>query len=264
MKISRLFLFLLFVAAVVVPSYAQEPINLKMSHFCPPEWTVHRDILVPWAKTIESRSNGRITFSFFPFNSLGTATQQYDFTVAGTTDIGISITEYTPGRFPLASVMKLPFLAKDAESASLVLWSLYEKYLHEEFKDVRMLWMFCHAPGQLHTVNKPVRTLEDLKGLRIRVGDQVLARSLELLGAIPVTCPISEGMVLLKEGKVDGIVIPWEAGYRFGVFDICKNHTEINMYVLPFFVVMNTARYMGLPDELRALIDETSGEQMAA
>jgi len=184
---------LFFSGNLTLPCSAQtlpeEPIELKISHFGLPTWAQQTEVLEPWAKTIETLAKGRIKFSFFPNEILGKANEQYDLVLKGITDIGCSVTEYTPGRFPLTSSMKLPFLGvQSGEQASIVLWRIYNDYLKEEFKDTKVLWLWCHGPGQIHTVNKPVRTLEDLKGLRIRIVDPLMAKVLEQLGAIPVKC----------------------------------------------------------------------------
>jgi TRAP-type C4-dicarboxylate transport system substrate-binding protein len=242
---------------------SEETVELKISHFGPPNWIPQINAMEPWAKKIEKLSDWRVRFTFFPNQALGKPSEQYDLVIKGIADISSGITEYTPGRFPLTSVMKLPFLGESGEKASVVLWNLYKKYLLNEYKDVKVLWLFCHGPGQLHTVNKEVRNLEDLKGLRIRVGDPVLAKALEMLGAVPVMGTVNEGYALIKEGKADGTVIPWNGCYDFKYYELCRYHTIINMYTLPFFVVMNKEKYEALPADIKKMIDETSGEEMA-
>jgi TRAP-type C4-dicarboxylate transport system substrate-binding protein len=244
--------------------HSEETVELKISHFGPPNWIPQINAMEPWAKKIEKLANGRVKFSFYPNQALGKAPEQYDLVIKGIADISSGITEYTPGRFPLTSVMKLPFLGESGEKASLVLWHLFKKFLKDEYKDVKVLWLFCHGPGQLHTVNKEVRNLEDLKGLRIRVGDPVLAKALEMLGAVPVMGTVNEGYALIKEGKADGIILPWDGFYGFKFHELCRYHTIINMYTLPFFVVMNKEKYEALPADIKKMIDETSGEEMAA
>ena len=243
--------------------FAEETIELKISHFAPPTWTPQKDILEPWAKKIETLTNGRIHFSFFPKEALGKGSEQYNLAVKGTADIALSVTEYSPGRFPLTSSMRLPFLSKSAERNSLVLWSLYQKYLQEEYKDTKVLWLFCHGAGHLHTVSKPVKTLEDIKGLRLRVADPALGKVVELLGAIPVVSTAPEGYQLLQEGKVDGAIIAWSGAIDFKYLELCKYHTEINMYTLPMFVAMNKEKYTSLPEDVKKIFDENSGEKMA-
>ena len=241
------------------------PIELKISHHGSPGWSQQTDVLEPWAKKIEQLANGRVKFSFFPKEALGKAAENYDLAIKGVTDIALGIPSYTPGRFPLTSCVKLPFLGvQSGERASLVFWQAYQKYLKEEFKDVKVLWIFCNGPFQLHTINKQVKTLDDLKGLRLRAGDPDSAKAIELLGATAVSCTAPDGYKLMKEGKLDGTVIPWEGALNFGYLELCKCHTIINMYSISFFVVMNREKFESLPADIRKIIDENSGEPMAA
>ena len=244
--------------------FAEESIELKISHFAPSTWTQQSEVLEPWAKKIEKLTNGRVKFSFFPKEALGKASEQYDLALKGIADIAIGLPDYTPGRFPLISAMKLPFLGESGERASIVLWGLYKRYLGDEFKDTKVLWMFCHGPGHLHMVNKKVKILKDLKGLRIRVADPVLGKVVELLGAVPLIATIPEAQKLLKAGKADGVAVPWEGALSFKFLELCRFHTEINMYTLPFFVVMNKEKFKSLPEDIKKIIDENSGEEMSA
>jgi TRAP-type C4-dicarboxylate transport system substrate-binding protein len=245
--------------------FSDSPIELTFSHFCPPTWIEQTEVLEPWIKKIETLTDRRVKLTIFPKETLGKSSQLYEYAVQGKTDIALSITEYTPGRFPLSSCMELPFLgAKNAEEASLVYWHLYQKYLQDEFKDTRILWTFCHGLGQLHTTTKQVKTLEDLKGLRLRTADPMLAKVMQLLGAVPVVCSVLEGYDLFKEGKLDGCIIPWEGAAAFKYLEFCKCHTEINLYVLPFIVAMNKEKYDSLPPDIKKIIDDNTGEEMTS
>ncbi len=258
-------LFILLVSFQSGPaSLSKEPIELKISHHGPSYWIQQTDVLEPWAKKIELLTEGKVKFKFFPEETLGKAAEHYDLTIKGTTDIALGLPDYTPGRFPLISGIKLPFLGiQNGEKASLVLWHLYQNYLQDEFKDVKVLWMFCNGPFQLHTINKEVKTIEDLKGLRLRISDSDSAKVLEMLGAITVSCTAPDGYKLMAEGKLDGTVIPWEGALNFKYLDLCKYHTIINMYTMPFFVVMNKKKYESLPEDIKKVINENSGEKMA-
>jgi len=239
-----------------------ETIELKVSHFGASDWVLQRDFLEPWTRNIEKLSNGRVKFTIYPNCQLGPAKEQYDLAVKGVTDIALGVQSYTPERFLLTSVMSLPFMSDSGEKASVVLWSLYNKYLEDEYKDVKVLALFCHGPGQLHTTKKQVKTLEDLKGLKIRMANPFLGKVIERLGATAVICPVTEINEKLIKKELDGVVIVWEAVSNFRFYE-CKYHTIVNMYTLPFFVVMNKEKYDSLPADIKKLIDENSGKKMS-
>ena len=141
--------------------------------------------------------------------------------------------------------------------------NVYKKFLQEEYRNYKVLGLCCHGPGQLHTITKEVQTLEDLKGLRIRVADKVLAQAVSELGGIPVICTVSGIEKLARQNKIDGFLLPWEGLTSFQLTGIAKHHTEINMYTLPIYFLMNKKSYEELPAHLQKIIDETTGEPLS-
>ena len=237
-------------------------IELTVSSFFPPNHVQIRDVVAPWARNIERLSGGSVAVSIRTDAALGPAPTQFDLARDGVADIAIGLPAYTPGRFPLSSVFELPFLVSDAESGSIVLWEIYRTHLQREYSDVKVLWMFVHGPGQLLT-QKPVRTLEDLRGMKIRSPGPTMFRVLEKLGAVPVAAPMDRAYDMLIAGEVEGAVAPWEAVVPFRLHEQCGFATVLDLYTLPFFAVMNRRKYDALPPSIRKILDENSGESMA-
>lgn len=239
-----------------------QTIELKMSHFMPTKHTQHK-VMAEWAETIGKLTNGRIKVTIYPGGALGKPPQQYDSAVKGITDIAFGLHAYTAGRFPLTSVMRLPFMVKSGEQGAIVLWSLYEKYVKDEYKDSHILWMLCHGPGQIHTTRKPVKTLEDLRGLKLRTPGAVMSRVLKQLGAVPVSMPVTQVYTALDRKTVDGVCGPWEIMRPFRFYELTKYSTVVDIYTQTFFVVMNKKKYESLPPDLKKVIDENSGKKMS-
>ncbi|MCK4500984.1 TRAP transporter substrate-binding protein [Candidatus Babeliales bacterium] len=237
-------------------------VDLKMSHFMPTKHTQHK-VMATWAKKVGELSGGRIKVTIFPGGALGKPPQQYDSAVKGITDIAFGLQSYTPGRFPLTSCMRLPFMVKTGEQGSIVLWKLYEKYLKDEYKDVKLLWLLAHGAGQIYTTKKQVKTLEDFKGLKIRAPGPIMSKVIKRLGGVPVTMPITQVYTALERGTIDGLLGPWEVMRPFRLYETCKYASELDIYTGTFFEVMNKKRYESLPDDLRKVIDENSGMKMA-
>ena len=237
-------------------------VELKMSHFMPTKHTQHK-VMAAWAKKMEQVTNGKLKVTIFPGGALGKPPQQYDNAVKGITDIAFGLHSYTAGRFPLTSVLRLPFFVKSGEQGSRVLWKLYEKYLKSEFKDAKILWMFCHGPGQIHTTKKPIKTLEDLKGVKMRTPGAVMSKVLRQLGAVPVTMPITQVYTALERRTVDGVCGPWEVMRPFKFYEKIKYSTVADIYTQTFFVAMNKGKYESLPADIKKAIDANTGEQMS-
>ncbi len=158
----------------------------------------------------------------------------------------------------------MPFLVQTADAASRTLWALYPDYLEPEYKDLRVLALHAHNAGLIHTREKPVRTMEDMAGLRLRTPSVAIAMMLEQLGASPVGMPPTQVYENLQKGVLDGTVFAWDAVYVFKLYEVLGYHLDARAYTTSFFFVMNERRYRGLPDDVRAVVDELSGEPLVA
>lgn len=237
----------------------EKPIELKLSHWVGINHNHHKNVLAPWAKMVEERSKGRLKVPVFPGGTLGKPTDHWDMIRDGIADIGWGTHNYTPGRFPLTSAGDLPFIFKSSKGGSRALWELYVKHLQKEHEGVKVLWLFITTPFQVHTTRKPVKTVEDLAGLKLRApGGQVTA-TVKQLGAIPVTLAAPESYQALERGTVDGTVFPWEAIFGFKLYELIRHHTVANMIVSTFFITMNQKKYDSLPPDLKKVIDDLSG-----
>ena len=243
-------------------SYA---IDLIISHPFPARHVQHRLMLEPFRKELEEKSKGRIKVAIHPGGALAAAPAHYENVVAGAFDIGWTLQGYTPGRFPLSGIVELPFLWSSAQEATRVFWQMFEELpaLQNEYRDVKVLATWTHDLGQLYTTSKPVRTLADLRGLKIRAPGPVQVSMLRALGAVPVTMPAGEIYDALERGVVDGLVIGLSAIKGFRLDQLVKHATLANSYVAAMIVAMNQQSYKKLSAEDRALLDSLTGKRMA-
>ncbi|MBW8906992.1 MAG: TRAP transporter substrate-binding protein DctP [Betaproteobacteria bacterium] len=182
----------------------------------------------------------------------------------GSVDIALGLRGAEGDRFPGTSLIELPFLVQDSSSGSRALWQLYTGgALDGEYRDYKVLALFVHDPGLIHTKEKRVETLADLKGLRLRAPNNTVAEALKYVGATPVILQVNEVMPAVQRGEVDGIVTNW-ANPLPDFNAHMKKHADTKFYTSAFFVLMNRARYAGLPVEQRAAIDELNAGTMAA
>jgi TRAP-type C4-dicarboxylate transport system substrate-binding protein len=255
--------FILF--AMGRPSHAQvvKPIELKLSHFMSPMHNLHVDVFAPFAKTVEEKTNGRVKITIYPGEALGKAKDHYDMAAGGVTDLAFVIHGYTTGRFPLTSVIELPFLIPSAKVGSRVIWELYEKKFLTEYPGVKVLSLWVHSPGHIHMAKKPVKTLEDMKGLRLRSPGPQQTLLLRELGVSPLTMPIPELYQAVQSGMADGAVIPFSAIVDFKLSDIIKHHTIGNLYVMSMSLVMNQKTWDSLPPDIQKIMEENSGPRMS-
>jgi TRAP-type C4-dicarboxylate transport system substrate-binding protein len=155
--------------------------------------------------------------------------------------------------------MDLPVEFPNAEVASLVMLDLYKKHNPESFKDVKVLTMFTCAPANIMSMD-PVKNLEDLKGMKLRAAGTGV-KIMNLLGAAPEGMPMPAVPEALQKGVVKGLVTSVEVLKDMKFADYCKNVTMTNLWVVPFAVVMNKAKWDALPDDVKKVFDDLAMEQ---
>jgi TRAP-type C4-dicarboxylate transport system substrate-binding protein len=237
-----------------------QTVTLKFSQFLGPTSFFQRDVAEPWAKALEARTNGKVKVEIYDGTSpLGQVTAQASQVKAGTVDIALGLRGAEGDRFPASSIIELPFVVPNATIGSRALWTLAQDGpIADDYKDYKLLALFVHNPGLIHTTSKRVVVLADIKGLRLRAANQTVAAALEQIGAVPVVLQVNDVMPTVQAGKLDGIVTNW-GNPLAGFNDYMKFHTEVQFYSSAFFIVMNRARYDGLPADIRSAIDAISG-----
>jgi TRAP-type transport system periplasmic protein len=261
--LTLLTVFCLGVAVISLGAHTAEagPIKLTYSNFFPP-FHIQSQLAESWCKEVEKRTNGSVTVDYFPKGTLTKANQNYDGVVAGLSDIGMSCFAYTRGRFPVISALDLPLGYSSGKAATAVANEFVRKFNPKEIQDTQMMYVHAHGPGIIHTVkNRPVKKIEDLKGLKLR-GHGTSALFQKALGATPVGKPMPECYQMLQKGVVDGASFPFEAnkGWRLG--EVTKHATAAYSaaYTTAFFVVMNKDKWDSLPADTRNTIEKINEE----
>jgi len=237
-----------------------EVIELSYSNFFPPTH-FHSILAEEWIEEIETRTNGRVKITYYPGGSLTPAPKVYDGVVEGISDIGMSVLAYSMGRFPASELVDLPHAYPNGWVATKVANDLYQEFQPAEFDDSHVLYFHAHGPGVVFTTEKPVRTMDDLKGLVIR-STGVGAKIMEALGAEGYGASQGEAYDLMAKGTIDGSFTPrevlkgWKQAevvkYVTGCYDVGNT---ANM-----FVVMNKDKWSALPEEIQTIITEVSQE----
>jgi len=262
-RIITISLIIVFLTALSIPmgaSLAQaKTVTLTYSIFFPP---THGQAKagVAWAEEVEKRTNGQVKITTFPGGTLTKADQVYDGVVKGISDIGMSCFAYTRGRFPVMEALDLPLGYPNGKIATLVATEFYKKMRPQELEDVKVLYIHAHGPGLLHT-KTPVRSLDDLKGMKIR-STGLSAKVTSALGAVPVAMPQGATYEALQKGVVVGTFAPMETLKGWKQAEVIKFTTDSTSvgYTTAMFVVMNLKKWEALPEDVRQTIDAISEE----
>ena len=244
---------------------AQQSVTMKFHTFMSPQSKVWLAMHKPWMQKVEKESEGRIKFEAHPAMELGgTPAQLYDQVKDGAADVVWTLPGYTPGRFPRVEVFELPFMMSNAEATSRAYWDYVHTMVPDEFKDVQVLAVQVHGPGVIHTVNKPVKSVADIKGLKMRAPTRQVAKMMNFLGATSVNMPLPETPEALSKGAINGCVMPWEVAPSVRVDELTRYSAEFAsaggaLYTSTFVMAMNKAKYNALAPELKKVIDNNSG-----
>ena len=250
--------FLFFVTSI--PAQAQEKtMKLRLSVQWPAQHP-HTKLFAEWGKDVEKATNGRVTVTVFPANTLSPPMQVYDNTVKGVVDIGTSLLAYSPGRLPLSEVLQQPLGYKNGYQASKVANEYYKKFKPKEFDDVKVMFLHAAAPGFIFTKN-PTKSTADVKGLRIKANAEN-ADIVKLLGAAPVTMPVTETYDSLSRGVIDGALFPIEALQGFKIGEVVKTVIENYgmSYATSMYCIMNKDKWNAISAADKAAIEKLNDE----
>ncbi len=264
-KLLPIFGAFIAVAALATSAPAQEIKLTLADQNSPTAWgPVHA--LQPWVKQIEEATKGRVKIEVFPSQTLVKGPDMWRQVRAGVVDIGWCFHGYWADQTPLADVISLPFLpTKTSEQASTVLWQLYEKFpaIQKEFSDVVPLLLYTTSPYFILTTKKPVKTMEDMKGLKIRIPGGPPTEMIKALGAVPAPIPMPDMYQALDKGVVDGMGVPWEAVQGFRLYEVAKYYTMVSTVTPYFSLCANKQKWTSLPKDVRDAIMGVSGEKGA-
>ena len=244
-------------------------VTLKLHQMLPPQATIPKNALEPWAKKVADESGGRIAVELYPAMQLGgKPADLVDQVKDGVVDLIWTVIGYTPGRFPKTEAFELPFVMTTAEATSVAFQEYYEKHMKDEFKDYHVLAVHTHGPGLIHTVAaKPIKSLDDMKGLKLRGTSKVVNQMLEAMGATPIGMPVTAVPEALSKSVIDGSVVPWEVTPSIKIAELAPNHAAFSgkngLYTGTFLFAMNKDAYEALPDDLKKVIDANSGVELA-
>lgn len=253
-------------AALATASLVQaQEVTLKFHHIWNTQAMASVNVIAPWCDKIAKESANKLKCQVFPAMSMGgTPPQLVDQVKDGVADLVITLPGYTAGRFPALEVFELPFMTNSAETGARAAWDYLQKYALKEFPGTKILAIWVHDEGYVHTREKPVRTLADFKGLKMRAPTRQTNKLLAALGASPVGMPLPAVVDAVSKGTIDGFLLPWEVMPSLKLHEMVKFHSETDpsrpaLYSAVFVFAMNQARYDSLPADLKAVIDANAG-----
>lgn len=236
----------------------EKAITLNLSNFFPPDNKISI-VMDQWCKEVDKRTNARVKITQFPGGTLTPPGQTYAGVIKGVADLGLSFFSYTMGRFPLTEVLDLPLGYKSGYVGAKLANEYYKKFKPKELDEVKVLFLTTSPPHMLFA-KRPVKNLDDLKGLKIR-STGTSAKVVQALGGVPVAMPMSEAYDALSKGVVQGIIGPYEPMKGFKLAEVVSDSTEYGTaYVNANYIVMNKDKWNALPADIQKIIEKIDEE----
>ena len=249
------------ISLLVAPAPAQV-IKLTLADQNPQTGWGGVEALQPWVKKVEEATKGKVKIDVYYSQTLAKAPDIWNAVKTGVADMGWCFHGYWPDMTPLADVITLPGLPiKTAENGSEVLWKLYEKFpaIQNHFKDVHVLMLWTSHPYILITTKKQVKTMEDLKGLKIRVTGGPPTEQMKALGATPILMPMPDTYLAMDKGVIDGMGAPWEPILAHRLYEVVKYYTIVPLSAVYFSMPINKQRWNSLPKDVQDGMTSVSG-----
>ncbi len=250
----------LMIGALPVAGKAADKVTLRFASTTVPTSKVNVWGVAPWIKDVEKASDGTLEIKLFTGNSIATVSNVYDRTIAGVADMSFGIFGPFYDIFPQVFVAGLPFEASNCTEASVALAKLYDRGLISgEFSKVKVLSLFNFGAPAINS-NKPIKSVEDMQGLKIAVSGRIVGDVVTNVGGTPITMGPPDFYQAMSRGTVQGIAVGWPAIMSFKLDEVTNHHLETDAGLFPAFIFMNKGAYARLPAKAKAAIDRYSGD----
>lgn len=252
--------------ALFMISHAGAQTTMTMSSMLSPQHHLSSHITAGWAAEVEKATGGRVRFQMLPKHPAAPP-GTFDAVKDGLTDLSYTVSGYTPGRHIVTQIAELPGAGSTSEINSVAYSRIYWKHLHGvgEYNGVKLLGVFTHGPGQMYNTKRPITSLADLRGMKIRTGGGVAEALANALGASGFVKPAPEAYELLKSGVADGTFFPTETAVSFKLDTVARFVTLFpgGFYNTAFSFFMNQDKWNKLSKQDQDAIEKLSGEYIA-
>lgn len=250
--------------ALVLAAPMAEAREMRVSSHEPPQGFYSAKVLQAWIDRVNPQLSKGNAFKLYPGAMLGAAPAQAELVKAGVADVALVVPTYTPGLFPMSSVVELPGLVQSASGGAKILDTLADEgLLGKEYADYKVIALFTTPGYRVFMTGAPALHPGDLKGLKLRTPSKFGSTLFDLVGASGVSAPAPQVYENLERGVVKGAVWVMDAYRTFRLNEVAPYVTDTRFTASPMAILMNKATYASLPEADRAVIDAMSGRAAA-
>lgn len=255
-------LLVVFTLLMSAPAVA-EPVTLKLAFPSSDRSTVYLALAKPFVDEVNRRGRDVLKIEVSFSGEFARAPEQRpQFILDGKADIGSVVPGLTPVLFPDDGVIELPGLFRDAREASLVHTRLVAANVLRGYDDFVVIAAVATQPETIHS-RKPIASLADIRGQKLRVNNATAAAFVSKLGATGVTMSINFAPEAIGSGRVDGALLQFAQLSDFGIGRLVTNHYILGTGSAPLALLMNRKAFDALSEPAKKIIRDCSGEWLA-
>ena len=252
---------LVFAVSFLFATYSSaDVIKLKLANYFPPTH-MNSVMMGKYCEELNKKLAGKVELTQYAGSTLLGPDKMAAGVLTGIADIGLSNLSYTRGRFPVMEIMELPLGFPSAWIAGHVANDFFDKFKPKDFDNYHLLMLSTSPINVVQTLNKPAKTLEEVKGLKLR-GTGRLGDIVKALGAVPIPLGTPDLYDSLKRGVIEGALLPLETLKGFKTGEVLKYVTASwkvgSAYC--FYVLMNKQKWNSLPPDVQKVFTEFSKE----
>lgn len=238
------------------------PIVLRLGHSLDTRHPVHEAMLV-LAEDLARRSKGRVQLKVYPGSQLGSEREMIELVQLGALDMVKTSTSPLEGFVPVMGVFSLPYVFRDEAHYWAVLEGVVgqELLLASENQRLRGLCYYDAGSRSFYTKNRPIRTPDDLRGLKIRVQNSRTAMAMvQAMGGSPTPISFGELYTALDQGVVDGAENNPPSFLTMRHYEVCRHYSLDEHTRVPDVVLINTRVWERLTEDDQRLLQSAAGE----
>jgi TRAP-type C4-dicarboxylate transport system substrate-binding protein len=236
---------------------------IKVASFVSPKSMGVSRVIKPWMAGVKADISGKVELKGYWGGSLGKSpVKQYELVKNGVADLAWILPGYTSGQFPEMQITELPFLVNTALEASLVIQRLHDAGYKTGLGQVKLIGAWASAPNLLF-LRKPVKTIADLKNMKIRNAGAVGGYWLGQVGAVPQTMSAPKMTIALNRKTIDGGQQGWTGMRTFKAMNLVTHVMDLPLGAIPFFLGMNKKKWDGLPADVKVAFMKHGSEKIA-
>lgn len=241
--------------ALAVPAGAAE-FTMRVSHQVPTAHHLHKALML-FAEDVKQRTKGGVEVQLFPAEQLAKAGENFPGVARGAFEAAVSVNFQWGTTIPEMNAPTLPFFFTELEKIKKFPTSDARKYLDELLlkRGVQSVsWLYITRLSIFTSGKKPLLTLADFQGVKIRGLNSLTDNSLKAVGAAPSAMPGSEVYQALESGVLDAGLTDLSAAYSRRFYEVQKFGTVLPYFTVYFHVYANPKWMQSLKPEYRTAI----------